>query len=31
MIVLVFDDDREMVMPAMKLRTRYEGILEGDI
>ena len=29
-IVLVFDDDREMVIHAMRLRSRYEGMLEGD-
>ena len=30
-IVLVFDDDRKMVIHAMKLRPRYEAMLEGDI
>ena len=30
-IVLMFDDDREMVIHAMKLRPRYEAMLEGDI
>lgn len=29
-IVLVFDDDREMVIHAMRMRSRYEGMLKGN-
>ncbi len=27
-VVLVFDDDREMVIHAMKMRPKYEGLIE---